>query len=588
MTRIHPSIASHWLYILPSSRLVRQKVRRFHPDKQKINRDEVDKLLEAGFIREVEYPDWLANVVVVPKKEGKWRVCIDYTNLNNACPKDNAFSGYHQIPMASADEEKTTFIMPHGLYCYKVMPFGLKNVGATYQRLMTKNFRLLVGRIVEVYIDDIMVKSKTREDHARHLQEVFHLLRRYDMKLNPSKCAFGVSAGKFLGFMLRQSWKPPHTLRNKKELQRLTGKLVALGRFIARFTDKLRPFFLVLGKASTTRWTDNCQSAFENIKHYLTQPPILSNPQPGEKLYMYLAVSDWAASAVLFRCPMHKEQKHVYYVSRAMVDAETRYSKIEQTAIELSECGIEYQPRLSMKGQVMVDFVVESPLQPAKLHEGYYWPTMKKDAAAYVKKCDKCQRHAPVPHMPFETLKLISSPWPFAQWRMDIVGPLPIATAQKKSLLVATDYFTIIADNGPHVNNSVFQNFCSELKIQNLYSIPRYSQSNGQAEASNKTLLTALNKRLENTPFALAYGLDAVIPTKIGLPMIRTVVRGQSDESMKLGKNLDCVNEVREIFEIVILVLRKVFENTVVKGAGKFQENWEDPYIISKASERGV
>ena len=89
MTRIHPSIASHWLYILPSSRLVRQKVRRFHPDKQKINRDEVDKLLEAGFIREVEYPDWLANVVVVPKKEGKWRVCIDYTNLNNACPKDS-------------------------------------------------------------------------------------------------------------------------------------------------------------------------------------------------------------------------------------------------------------------------------------------------------------------------------------------------------------------------------------------------------------------------------------------------------------------------------------------------------------------
>ncbi|RVW64618.1 Retrovirus-related Pol polyprotein from transposon 17.6 [Vitis vinifera] len=225
----------------------------------------------------------------------------------------DAFSGYHQIPMASADEEKTTFIMPHGLYCYKVMPFGLKNVGATYQRLMTKNFRLLVGRIVEVYIDDIMVKSKTREDHARHLQEVFHLLRRYDMKLNPSKCAFG----------------------EQKELQRLTGKLVALGRFIARFTDKLRPFFLVLGKASTTRWTDNCQSAFENIKHYLTQPPILSNPQPGEKLYMYLAVSDWAASAVLFRCPMHKEQKHVYYVSRAMVDAETRYSKIEQTVLAL-------------------------------------------------------------------------------------------------------------------------------------------------------------------------------------------------------------------------------------------------------------
>ena len=151
-------------------------------------------------------------------------MCVDYTNLNNACPKDSfplpridqivdsttgqgmlsfldAFSGYHQIPMATVDEEKIVFITPHGLYCYQVMPFGLKNVGATYQRLMTKIFRPLVGCTVEVYIDDIVVKSKTREDHAHHLKEVFHLLRRYDMKLNPSKCVFGVSARKFLGFM---------------------------------------------------------------------------------------------------------------------------------------------------------------------------------------------------------------------------------------------------------------------------------------------------------------------------------------------------------------------------------------------------
>ncbi|WKA05171.1 hypothetical protein VitviT2T_023152 [Vitis vinifera] len=123
--------------------------------------------------------------------------------------------------------------------------------------------------------------------------------------------------------------------RNKKELQRLTGKLVALGRFIARFTDKLRPFFLVLRKAGTIGWTDNCQSAFEKIKHYLTQAPILSSPQPEEKLYMYLVVLDWAVSAVLFCCPTCKEQKPIYYVSITMDDAETRYSKIEQTVLAL-------------------------------------------------------------------------------------------------------------------------------------------------------------------------------------------------------------------------------------------------------------
>ncbi|RVW28333.1 Retrovirus-related Pol polyprotein from transposon 17.6 [Vitis vinifera] len=155
---------------------------------------------------------------------------------------------------------------------------------------MTKIFKPLIGHSVEVYIDDIVVKSKTREQHILHLQEVFHLLRKYGMKLNPSKCAFGVSAGKFLGFMVSQrgievspdqvkavmETPPP---RNKKELQRLTGKLVALGRFIARFTDELRPFFLAIRKAGA------------------------HGPIPKEKLYMYLAVSEWAISAVLFRCP---------------------------------------------------------------------------------------------------------------------------------------------------------------------------------------------------------------------------------------------------------------------------------------------
>ena len=152
----------------------------------------MDNLLEAGFIREIKYPEWLANVVVVPKKGEKWRVCVDYTDLNEAYPKDSfplpridhivdasaghgmlsfldAFSGYHQIPMHSPDAEKIAFITPHGLFCYNVMSFGLKNVGVTYQRLVTKMFGPLLGKTMEVYIDD-MVKSKECLDHAENLQ----------------------------------------------------------------------------------------------------------------------------------------------------------------------------------------------------------------------------------------------------------------------------------------------------------------------------------------------------------------------------------------------------------------------------------
>ena len=189
ITGIHLDVASHRLNVLATSKPVRQKIRRFHPDRQKVIQDEMKKLLEAGFIRKVKYLEWLANVVVVPKKEGKWRVCVDYTNLNGTCPKDSfplpridqivdatsghetlsfldAFFGYHQIPMAPRGEEKTAFITPHGLYCYRVMPFGLKNVGATYQRLMTKIFKPLIGGIMEVYIDDVVVKSKVRSEHT--------------------------------------------------------------------------------------------------------------------------------------------------------------------------------------------------------------------------------------------------------------------------------------------------------------------------------------------------------------------------------------------------------------------------------------
>ncbi|XP_034673387.1 uncharacterized protein LOC117904737 [Vitis riparia] len=599
---------------------------------------------------------------------------------------------------------------------------------------------------------------------------------------------------------------------------------------------------------------------------------------------MYLAVSEWAISVVLFRCPSHKEQKPIYYVSRALADVETRYSKMELTvlafrsaaqklrpyfqahpvvvltdqplfnilhkldltgrmlqwAIELSEYGIEFQPRLSMKGQVdgasqssgsgvgpllqsptgeqleqairlgfpasnneaeyevilsrldlalalsasrlrvysdsqlvvrhvqeeyeakdermaryltkvkdilqrFAEWTIEKikrtengradalasiaaslpikeaillpihvqtnpsvvetstcntieanqadgqdwtetiirylqagtlPEEPkqahktqvqaarfiligghlynrsfigpylrcldhsealyvlAELHEGvcgnhsggrslahrahsqgYYWPTMRKDAVAYVKsKWVEAKAYASIKDK--DVTKFV---WKNIIYRFGIPQ-------------------TIIADNDPQFDSITFRNFCSELNIQNLYSTPRYPQSNGKAEATNKTLITALKKRREqakgkwveklpgvlwayrttpgrptgNTPFALTYGMDAVIPIEIGLPTIRTEARRQDDANAELGINLDWADEVRESasirmadyqqraaahynrkarpksFKSGMLVLMKVFENTAETGAGKFQANWEGPYIVSKTSESGA
>ena len=164
----------------PEHKPIVQKRRKLAPERAAIVLKEVERLLASEAIREVQYLVWLSNTVVVKKKNGKWRVCIDFTDLNKACPKDpfplprinqlvdsasgharlsflDAFQGYHQIPMNAADQDKTTFFTPRGTYCYKVMLFGLKNVGATYQRMVTKLFGHIMGKTVEAYIDDMLV-----------------------------------------------------------------------------------------------------------------------------------------------------------------------------------------------------------------------------------------------------------------------------------------------------------------------------------------------------------------------------------------------------------------------------------------------
>ena len=182
MPGIPTKVITHHLQVDPLVKPVKQKKRNFALERQCTIDEEVKKLLNAKLIREVQYPDWIANVVMVKKSIGKWRICIDYTDLNKACPKDcfslpkidqlvdattshqllsfmDAFSGYNQIRMHHDDEEKIAFVTNRGLYCYKMMPFGLKNVGATFQRLINKVFKNQIGRNMKGYVDDMIVKS---------------------------------------------------------------------------------------------------------------------------------------------------------------------------------------------------------------------------------------------------------------------------------------------------------------------------------------------------------------------------------------------------------------------------------------------
>ena len=227
--------------------------------------------------------------------------------------------------MNEDDQERTSFVTNQGLFYDKVMPFELKNIGATYQRLMNKMFTHQIRRNVQVYVDDMLVKSLRENDHIDDLRETFDTFRSYNMKLNPSKCMFEVTAGKFLGFMVSErgikvnpekvqtimELEPPRTV---KEVQNLNGKIAAINRFVSKATDKCLPFFRTLKKLF--EWTAECQKAFKNLKKYLSSPPLLNPSKPRKELYLYIAVSLTVVSAALVR-EEEGAQRPVYFISRA-------------------------------------------------------------------------------------------------------------------------------------------------------------------------------------------------------------------------------------------------------------------------------
>ncbi|GAA0169006.1 hypothetical protein LIER_23578 [Lithospermum erythrorhizon] len=227
MSGIDTSVAVHQLHVDFMYKPVKQKKKSFNDEKNRAVRVEVDMLLKAGAIRELQFPEWVANVVLVKNPKGTRRMCTDFTSLNKARPKYiyplpylarmvdgsagqevfdfmDASRGNHHIKMYSEDEEKTAFITEYGLYCWKLMPFGLKNAGATYQSMVNSIFANQIGRNMEIYVDEMLIKSKVRRDHLKNLKETFDKLNRSRLRINPDKCSFGVTAGKFLGYMISE------------------------------------------------------------------------------------------------------------------------------------------------------------------------------------------------------------------------------------------------------------------------------------------------------------------------------------------------------------------------------------------------
>ncbi|GKC53812.1 reverse transcriptase domain-containing protein [Tanacetum coccineum] len=178
MTSIPRHIVEHCLNIREGCPSVKQKRRSQAADRNQAIQEEVEKLVDVGIMKEVHYHSWLSNLVMVKKHDGSWWMCVYFKDLNKACPKDG-------------------YLLPE--IGWK-MPFDLRNSGATYQRLVDKAFHKQIGRNLEVYVDDLVIKSRTEDEIIRDIEETFKTLREINMKLNPKKCTFGVEEGMFLGY----------------------------------------------------------------------------------------------------------------------------------------------------------------------------------------------------------------------------------------------------------------------------------------------------------------------------------------------------------------------------------------------------
>jgi hypothetical protein len=344
---------------------IKQRPYRTSPDQQEFIKNEIGEMLKKGIISPTSSP-WASPVVVVPKKNGKKRFCIDFRKLNEVTEKDvyplpviddlldsfqgskwftclDLASGYWQVAMNDEDKKKTAFTTKYGLYEFNVMPFGLCNAPATFQRLMDELLRPYKGNFVEVYIDDITIFSKTFQDHCNHVNIVLDVLRQANLKLNMEKCFFFLTSVKLLGHEINREGVMPDDDKivkvrdfprpmNIRQLRGFLGLASYYRKFIANFSTIAKPLNQLLEKQVPFEWTEIQEKSFQMLKRYLITAPILRYPNFNQPFYLHTDASGTGLGAVLAQ----KEGKQEYaiaYASRSLTKPERNYSTTEQECL---------------------------------------------------------------------------------------------------------------------------------------------------------------------------------------------------------------------------------------------------------------
>jgi hypothetical protein len=350
----------------PQTLPFQQKLRKMHPKLEPTIQKELNKLLSDKIIFPVRHTQWVSNLVPVQKKNGEIRLCVDVRNLNQASEKDNypfppmeqilqqvssserlslldGLSRYNQVLMSSPEQLKTTFRTPWGTYAYRKMPFGLINVGATFERTMDIAFRGLINHSVVVYLDDLTIYSKNKDDHLAHLRAVVLRCRKYDISLNPKKSIFAVEQGKLLGFIVSSDGLiidpertqvitklPPPT--SKKSMHYFLGQINFLRRFVPSFSKMVRPLQNLIKKDTQYHWGPIENQAFNDIKKAILDTLSLMSPDFSQDFTLYTFASDRSYTAVLTHKNSENNEVPIAFMRSSFKGAEINYPIVDWQA----------------------------------------------------------------------------------------------------------------------------------------------------------------------------------------------------------------------------------------------------------------
>ena len=372
---------------------VKQHPYRLNPSKQKYLKEEIKYLLENDFI-EPSNSSWSSPCILVPKPDGSYRMCTDYRKVNSATKTDtfpiprmddcidkvgkaryvtkfDLLKGFWQVPLTDRAKEISAFVTPDGLYQYKVMPFGMKNSPASFQRLINKVIADLEG--CEAYIDDVIIYSDTWEEHLRIIREFFERLSRAMLTINLSKSEFGQAQVTYLGHVVGQGEVKPVSAtvkaianfprpESKKQLMRFLGMAGYYRRFCPNFAAVAEPLTQLLSKREKFIWSERCDKAFEELKAMLQSAPVLAAPDFESSFKLAVDASDVAAGAVLLQEDDEGVEHPVCYFSKKFNKSQRNYSTIEKECLALMLALQHFEVYISSSSLPIVVYSDHNPL----------------------------------------------------------------------------------------------------------------------------------------------------------------------------------------------------------------------------------